>query len=614
MVKTTSFQHYLDQLLERFASLQGGAVANYIPELSTVEPDGFGIALVTVDGHVYQAGDSRTAFTIQSISKAFVYGMALEDRGVETVAARMDVEPSGEAFNSISLEPGTGRPRNPMINAGAIVATSLVKGEAAEDRLERILDGLERYTGRRLGINEAVYRSERDTGHRNRAIAHLLRNYDILQGDPESPLDAYFRQCAIEVTARDLALMGAALANDGVNPITAVRALPSPLVPRVLSVMATCGMYDWSGNWIFEVGMPAKSGVGGGIVAVLPGQFGLAVYSPRLDPKGNSLRGIAVCRAMSRDFGMHMLRVSRTTTHSVIRATYTAAEVHSNLLRDERSTRHLRAEGHRALVIELTGELMFVSAEIVSSTVAAAMKDRDWLVLDLTRVTAIDQPGGSLLTALLEELQGHGKGVVVAGSDRHFAFRQAVRTRFHGQERPPRLDDTDMDRALEFVEDRILESAGLPVQDFHAERLEDQPLCRGLDPSELALLAELLTPRKFQAGERVCREGDSADRVYFLKKGRVSASLRLDSKHDHRLGAYAAGWVFGESAFFEGHRRTADIVADTAVELLVLDPEALARHPDAAARGLRCRLLANLAELNFERLGRANSEIRVLTR
>ena len=270
-MRKTSFQYYLDQLYERFRTLDAGQVADYIPELSRVDPDGFGLALVTVDGHVYQSGDSREAFSIQSISKAFVYGIALEDKGQEGVAAKIDVEPSGEAFNSISLEPVTGRPRNPMINAGAIVATSLVNGDDGESRVERILRRFSDYTGHELNVNESVYRSEKETGHRNRAIAHLLRNYDILEGDPEQPLDAYFRQCAIEVTARDLALMGAALANGGVNPITGVRALQPNLVPRVLAIMATCGMYDYSGNWIFQIGMPAKSGVGGGVVAVLPG-------------------------------------------------------------------------------------------------------------------------------------------------------------------------------------------------------------------------------------------------------------------------------------------------------------------------------------------------------
>ncbi|MGB0723696.1 MAG: glutaminase, partial [Gammaproteobacteria bacterium] len=203
-MKPTSFQHYLESLHEAFRTLDSGALADYIPELTKADPNWFGIAVVTVDGHVYQVGDTREDFTIQSVSKAFTYGAALEDTGVEGVMAKIDVEPSGEAFNSISLEPDTGRPRNPMINAGAIVATSLIKEQEKGGRMGAILDTFARYAGRELGIDDEVYRSERDTGHRNRAISHLLRNYEILEGDPEPVLDAYFRQCSILVNCRDL--------------------------------------------------------------------------------------------------------------------------------------------------------------------------------------------------------------------------------------------------------------------------------------------------------------------------------------------------------------------------------------------------------------------------
>lgn len=367
-MKTTSFQQYLEQLHHQFASLGSGSVADYIPELGKADPGWFGIAVATVDGHVYQAGDTRQPFSIQSISKPFTYGIALEDKGEDVVSSKIDVEPSGEAFNSISLEPETGRPRNPMINAGAIVAASLVEGGSGSSKLARILQKYALFTGCPLTVDAAVYQSEKDTGHRNRAIAHLLRNYQILDADPEDQLDVYFRQCSILVTARDLALMGATLANAGVNPVTGMRALDSRIVPRVLSVMATCGMYDYSGNWIYRVGMPAKSGVGGGVVAVLPGQLALAVFSPPLDEKGNSVRGIAVCESFSGNFGLHMLRVTRTTTTSVIRASYTCAKVRSKLNRDQGSDSILNVAGDRILILELTGELMFVSAEIVAST------------------------------------------------------------------------------------------------------------------------------------------------------------------------------------------------------------------------------------------------------
>ncbi|MET0317769.1 MAG: glutaminase A, partial [Rhodococcus fascians] len=288
-----------------------GSVADYIPELAAVAPDGFGIALATSDGYVYEVGDTSTLFTIQSISKPFTYGLALADRGEDAVAQKIDIEPSGEPFNEISLDPITERPRNPMINAGAITSASLIAGKSAADRFERIRQAYSRYAGRSLTFNESVYRSEARTGNRNRAIGYMLRSFDIITDDPDAAVDLYFRQCSIDVTAVDLAMMAATMANNGSNPRTKERALAPALVERVLSVMTTCGMYDGAGDWVARVGMPAKSGVGGGILAVLPGQMGIAVYSPRLDPHGNSVRGVAACRELSRKLELHFLHVTR---------------------------------------------------------------------------------------------------------------------------------------------------------------------------------------------------------------------------------------------------------------------------------------------------------------
>jgi glutaminase len=610
---TASFQHYLELLHHRFASLDDGEVADYIPELGKADPGWFGIALVTVDGHVYQTGDTRQPFSIQSISKAFTYGIALEDKGTDTVSAKIDVEPSGEAFNSISLEPDTGRPRNPMINAGAIVATSLVDGKDGQSKLARILEKFSLYSSRPLQVDEAIYQSEKTTGHRNRAIAHLLRNYDILEDDPEEPLDAYFRQCSILVTARDLALMGATLANDGVNPVTGVRALQSDVVPRVLSVMATCGMYDYSGNWIYDVGMPAKSGVGGGIVAVLPGQLGLAVFSPRLDIKGNSVRGIAVCESLSSDFGLHMLRVTRTTTTSVIRALYSGASVRSKLNRDRASEACLDSTGNRILVMELTGELMFVPAEIVTTTAIREMQQRDYLVLDLTRITSVDQSASTLLAELADELGEQGKTVLLTGTERHYHFIRFLKRHFVSPEKMPIFDFFDVDHALEYAEDCLLEDSGMEAVSNPPVTLAEQPLCRDLDAGELELLESLLQVERFQPGDLICQEGQPADKLYFLTSGRVSVSLELDHKHQRRLSSTTAGWAFGESALFSNHARTADIRADTAVSVLCLDPAALGASDNPAADRIMMKFLRNLSELSLTRLERANREIRTLT-
>jgi glutaminase len=612
-MRMTSFHQHLERLLETFTPLDDGSVADYIPELAKVDPDQFGIAIVTTDGHVYQAGDTRQTFSIQSISKAFTYGIALEDQGEARVASRINVEPSGEAFNSISLEPVSGRPLNPMINAGAIVATSLVKGDSGDDKLLRIQEKFARYAGQQLHVDEAIYLSEKTTGHRNRAIAHLLRNYNILSDDPEEPLDAYFRQCSIMVNARDLAVMGATLANDGVNPITGVRALESDKVPSVLSVMATCGMYDYSGNWIYKVGMPAKSGVGGGIVAVLPGQLAVAVFSPRLDSKGNSVRGIAVCEALSSEFGLHMLHVTRLTTASVIRASYTGAMVRSNLNRDVTSNAYLEQAGEQIQVLELTGDLMFVSAEILASSISERMGTSNYVILDLTRVTSIDMSATTLLAELMETLISEGKQVIISGVDQHYPFTRHLERIFRSYEHSPLIMDSDVDRALEYAEDHLLKTQQPEHEAVTEVPLGDQLLCKDFDDNELELLQSLLEEESYDAGDIICQEGEPADKVYFLASGRVSASVRLDHKRRHRLSASVAGWTFGESALFRGHIRTADIVADSPVRVYSLDPERLQEQASPVATQMRMKLLGNLSELSIVRLGHVNREIKILT-
>ena len=254
---------YLRELHRRHAPCREGALASYIPELTRADPDWFGVAVATIDGQVYEAGETGRLFTIQSISKPLVYALALQDNGREPVLAKIGVEPTGDAFNSISLYNDTGRPYNPMINAGAIAATGLVHGADPEEKMERILALFSACAGRRLDIDEEVYRSEKETGFRNFAIGYMLRNFGILSSDPEPILDLYFRQCSILVTARDLAVIAATLANGGVCPLTGEKAIDPLHVPSILSVMATCGMYDYSGKFAFKVGIPAKSGVAG---------------------------------------------------------------------------------------------------------------------------------------------------------------------------------------------------------------------------------------------------------------------------------------------------------------------------------------------------------------
>lgn len=305
------FRSYLNELHERYSPLKSGAVADYIPELALADPDWFGICVATTNGQVFEVGDCDKLFTIQSISKAFVFGLALEDCGREYVNSKVSVEPTGEAFNAIVLDEATNRPYNPMVNAGAIATADLIKGANSTERLKRVLDMFRRYTGREHDIHVPVFLSEKATGNRNRAIAYLMLNFGMVSDKIDETLDLYFQQCSILVNARDLAMMAATLANAGINPITGERAIEERYVQDVISVMLTCGMYDYSGEWIYRVGMPAKSGVGGGITAVVPRQLGIGTFSPPLDEKGNSVRGIEVCKDLSRDFGLHLFNFAR---------------------------------------------------------------------------------------------------------------------------------------------------------------------------------------------------------------------------------------------------------------------------------------------------------------
>ena len=297
---------YVVSVHERYRGLDGGEPASYIPELAMVEPDHFGISVLTTDGQGNGVGDVGVEFSIQSISKVLVYGLALEALGRERVLERVGVEPSGERFNAIVLDEESNRPFNPMVNAGAIAVSDLVPGATPADRLALVLEVFRRYLGHPVEIDWDVYRSEKSTGNRNRAIAYLMLSKGIIDDRVDETLDLYVAQCSVKVTAADLALIGATLANAGVNPLTGEVALERQYVRDVLSVSLTCGMYDYSGEWAYRVGLTAKSGVGGGIMAVLPGMGGLGVYSPRLDHLGNSARGIAVCEDMSEDLGVHI--------------------------------------------------------------------------------------------------------------------------------------------------------------------------------------------------------------------------------------------------------------------------------------------------------------------
>jgi len=382
---------YLAEVLGSVESDETGAPADYIPDLATANPNRLAAAMATLDGEVYAVGDCSDEFTIQSISKPFVYALALADRGFEPVLAKVGVEPSGEAFNKVSLD-GGGRPLNPMINAGAIATHSLAgpAGIDAKGRFDRIVDGLSAFAGRRLQVDEAVFASEMDTAFRNTSIAYLLRAYDVLDEDPTAVVGGYTRQCSLLVTTVDLALMAATLANRGIQPVTGERVVPEAVVRQVLSVMTTCGMYDAAGDWVTQVGIPAKSGVAGGLIGALPGQVGIATFSPRLDRHGNSVRGVTLFERFADDMGMHMMDVPSSST-TVIR-------------KDRRI-----ADDLRLYVIQ--GGLRFAEAEHVVRRVSYGAPKEHRIAIDLSHVHAIDDVARRMILEVIRRLSLDGHEV-----------------------------------------------------------------------------------------------------------------------------------------------------------------------------------------------------------
>jgi glutaminase len=299
-------QKILLDLHKKYISETAGKMADYIPELAKANPQHFGIAVVTCDGKVFTAGACGKNFTLQSASKPFVYGLALETIGREKMLSKVGVEPTGEAFNSIiELEKESHRPYNPMINSGAIAVSSFIDGKNADERIQKILKLFSEFAGRNLTVDENVFQSEKKTAHRNRAIAHLLKHFGIIEDDNiDESLDLYFKQCSILVNTVDLAMMAATLSNGGVHPVSKKQIFQKETAKDILSLMFTCGMYDTAGKWAYTVGLPAKSGVSGGLFASLPGILGVAVYSPLIDQHGHSVRAVKLFEELSAQFSL----------------------------------------------------------------------------------------------------------------------------------------------------------------------------------------------------------------------------------------------------------------------------------------------------------------------
>jgi len=298
------FQRLVDAAHAKYKDLKDGKNADYIPILTETPSDLFGVVIVTKDGKVYSAGDIDYKFSIQSVSKVFTAALVMAQQGPQVLKEKIGVEPTGMAFNSKLALAVYEDSVNPLVNAGAIAAVSLVQATSEQERWNKISQNLSDFAGQPLTVLEKVYESEYTTAFGNRGIANLLYNWGRLYSEPEEALRVYTRQCSVGVSARDLGVMGATLANGGVNPLTKKQVMPAQHVPELLAVMATAGFYDESGDWMYTAGLPAKTGVGGGIVAVVPGRFAIAAFSPRLNEAGNSVRSLNAIRDIAGELGV----------------------------------------------------------------------------------------------------------------------------------------------------------------------------------------------------------------------------------------------------------------------------------------------------------------------
>lgn len=585
-----------------FAPNSSGRLADYIPELTKADPAHFGICIATVDGYVHETGDSLVPFTIQSISKAFVFAMALETIGAEKVEATIGVEPSGDTFNSIRLN-AANRPFNPMVNAGAIACSGLFCEAEGNGAFERILHDLSRFAGRKLDYDRAVFESERVTGDRNRAIAYLLRSHGVLKREVDQALDVYFRQCAVQVTARDLSIMAATLANNGVNPVTGESVLSPYVVARTLSVMVSSGMYDYAGEWGYRIGIPAKSGVGGGIVAALPSQLGLGIYSPLLDSHGHSVRGVQTCEALSANFDLHLLnRVADVRT--CVGAAYDLGGVSSRRSRQPGEQAILDAHQTSGVTLELSGAISFGNMEYISRRLADAKGQAIQAIVDFRRVSTVSPAAVHLLEGSLDSMASAGITVTLSGTAHMAAFSATVDSWLG---RMPKLRKAALlDEAIEWAEDQIIFLHGGYDRLREQTALGEQELLEGLSAGEVEVLAAAMDKRSFQPGERIISANALAHSVLFISRGVVSVKLPSGL----RLATLVAGMTVGEMALLEAYR-SADVWADTRVDCLELSLDAYARFRESYPQASE-RIVRNLAALLARKLIVANRKIDAL--
>jgi glutaminase len=485
----------------------------------------------------------------------------------------------------------------------------LVDGDGADAQWQRIESMLSAFVGAPLAVDEAVYRSESETGFRNRAIAWMLKNFDIIEGEPMASLENYFRQCSVLVTCRDLAYMAATLANGGTHPLTGKRVLPAEHVEPVLSVMATCGMYDYAGSWLHEVGLPAKSGVGGGIIAVLPGRFGIGIFSPPLDAKGNSVRGIEACRRLSRDFCLHAFSRVGYPAMALGRV-YTGADAPSRRQPSPAMRVFLVEHAKRIQYLCLHGFLAVDGIEFVIRRMREMAAQTHSFILDMHQVAGISDSAARLLNQARLSLAEDGVAVVFSRLHGRPVILEPMSRAARGGDKGF-LSFEDNDLAAEWCENRLFGVSDDVISESPVD-LADTPLFAGMPDDLMHRVRAMAVIRRFDRGEPIVVSGEEDNgRVYFIESGRVSVLVPLPQGGHQRIATLGPGMNFGEMSLLGQSARSASVHADTDVTCWILlnhDLDALA----VESPRLKIVLLENLARDMAAKLRRATQWIAAL--
>ncbi|HEY4557284.1 MAG TPA: glutaminase A [Enteractinococcus sp.] len=609
-MRISPLHRYLSDLLDNLRPMTAGTV-NPVTEVA-VQPDlhKVAITLTTVNGFQYSSGDSDHKFAIQSIAKVFAYGLALDDLGPTEVSKKVDVEPSGDPFNEISLQHSTGRPANPMINAGAIATVGLIKGRGGVDRLSRIrrvMDLAAEGSPGELEINRTVYHAENISGHRNRALAWLLRSFEIIDSDPEPVVQDYFLECSTDVTTENLSMMAATLANKGVNPVTGKEVFSEETTRQILAVMMTCGMYDAAGNWMIDIGLPAKSGVDGGILVVVPGQLGIGVYSAPLDSHGNSVRGAAAIRRVTRDLGLHYADAP-PLGGSTLRAHYSLADASLGVVRSTELSRITSQFGDRCQILEVSGDLGFAETETMARTIVEFDDEVSMVIIDFQGVDDFGRAAVLMLASLTASWRAERKDIIFidwtetlveslleyaavrddielpdprekakAASAGHLDLPWDAETPDEEITGEFRLFD-NRSAALEWAELRLAQRYARQILQTDDAPREPQtaPVFDFLEDRDVDVLSSYMELRSYTAGTVIRRVGQPFGGIYFIRSGRVELAAEGKDDTRYRHVYLSPGSTFGEFALSYTGRQLTTIRAIDDVEVLVLSAQQIA--------------------------------------